>query len=180
VRTRGRTGGSAAGAGGPDAAGPQWPSTVSRSASFRPPSRRGIVSSMSTRPRSQAGPPITLGNMRANGVRSLDRQCHHEAVLSADRHRGVGAPARRRPSRNRPGTGRASRAYALFRRGGCQAGVVSGTPTGLPAAMKPWERIGTGPSRCLRRLALTTEAPACLGRACLNDACLKLPPSGLG
>jgi hypothetical protein len=30
---------------------------------------------------------MTLGNMRANGVRSLDVccwQCHHEAVLSAD------------------------------------------------------------------------------------------------
>src|SRR5580700_10294344 len=30
---------------------------------------------MSTRPRSQAGPPMTLGNMRANGVRSLDVCC---------------------------------------------------------------------------------------------------------
>jgi hypothetical protein len=42
---------------------------------------------MSTRPRSQAGPPTTLGNMRANGVRSLDVccwQCHHRASLSAD------------------------------------------------------------------------------------------------
>ena len=31
---------------------------------------------------------MTLGNMRANGVRSLAvscRECHHEAVLSADR-----------------------------------------------------------------------------------------------
>ena len=38
------------------------------------------------RPRSPAGDPMTLGNMRANGVRSLDvRQYHHEAVLSADR-----------------------------------------------------------------------------------------------
>jgi hypothetical protein len=30
---------------------------------------------------------MTLGNMRANGVRSLDVcrwQCHHEAILSAD------------------------------------------------------------------------------------------------
>ena len=37
--------------------------------------------------RSQAGPPMTLGNMRANGVRSLDVscwQCHHRAILSAD------------------------------------------------------------------------------------------------
>jgi hypothetical protein len=42
---------------------------------------------MSTRPRSQAGPPMTLGNMRANGVRSLDVccwQCHHRAILNAD------------------------------------------------------------------------------------------------
>jgi hypothetical protein len=40
-----------------------------------------------TRPRSQAGPPMTLGNMRANGVRSLDVccwLCHHRAILSAD------------------------------------------------------------------------------------------------
>jgi hypothetical protein len=31
--------------------------------------------------------PMTLGNMRANGVRSLDvscGQCHHRAILSAD------------------------------------------------------------------------------------------------
>jgi hypothetical protein len=35
-----------------------------------------------------AGDPMTLGNMRENGVRSLDVscwQCHHRAVLSADR-----------------------------------------------------------------------------------------------
>jgi hypothetical protein len=33
------------------------------------------------------GCPMTLGNMRANGVRSLDVscwQCHHRAILSAD------------------------------------------------------------------------------------------------
>jgi hypothetical protein len=32
--------------------------------------------------------PMTLGNMRANGVRSLDVccwACHHRAILSADR-----------------------------------------------------------------------------------------------
>jgi hypothetical protein len=32
--------------------------------------------------------PMTLGNMRANGVRSLDVSCwlcHHRAILSADR-----------------------------------------------------------------------------------------------
>jgi hypothetical protein len=31
--------------------------------------------------------PMTLGNMRANGVRSLDVscwQCHHRAIMSAD------------------------------------------------------------------------------------------------
>jgi hypothetical protein len=50
-------------------------------------SGHGILSGMSTRPRSPANPPMTLGNMRANGVRSLDVccwQCHHRAVLSAD------------------------------------------------------------------------------------------------
>src|ERR1700675_1932974 len=42
---------------------------------------------MGTRPRSAAGDPMTLGNMRANGVRSLDVscwQCHHRTILSAD------------------------------------------------------------------------------------------------
>jgi hypothetical protein len=42
---------------------------------------------MSTRPRSQAGDPMTIGNIRANGVRSLDVscwQCHHRAIMSAD------------------------------------------------------------------------------------------------
>jgi hypothetical protein len=50
-------------------------------------SGHGILTGMSTRPRSQAGDPMTLGNMRANGVRSLDVscwQCHHRAILSAD------------------------------------------------------------------------------------------------
>jgi len=46
-------------------------------------SGHGILPSMSTRARSQPGPPMTLGNMRANGVRSLD-VCHHRAILSAD------------------------------------------------------------------------------------------------
>jgi hypothetical protein len=35
----------------------------------------------------QAGPPTTLGNMRANGVRSLAVSCslcYHRAILSAD------------------------------------------------------------------------------------------------
>jgi hypothetical protein len=43
---------------------------------------------MSNRPRSQTGPPMTLGNMRANGVGSIAVscwQCHRQAVLSADR-----------------------------------------------------------------------------------------------
>jgi hypothetical protein len=47
----------------------------------------GILADMSTRPRSPAGEPMTLGNMRANGVRSLDVscwQCHHRAIMSAD------------------------------------------------------------------------------------------------
>jgi hypothetical protein len=46
-----------------------------------------VLTGMGTRPRSQAGPPMTLGNMRANDVRSLDVscwQCHHRAILSAD------------------------------------------------------------------------------------------------
>ena len=50
-------------------------------------SGHGILSGMSTRPRSQARDPMTLGNMRANGVRSLDVccwLCHHRAILSAD------------------------------------------------------------------------------------------------
>jgi hypothetical protein len=50
-------------------------------------SGHGVLPGMTTRPRSQAGPPMTLGNMRANGVRSLDvccRLCHHRAILSAD------------------------------------------------------------------------------------------------
>jgi hypothetical protein len=45
-----------------------------------------ILPGMSTQPRSQSGPLMTLGNMRANGVRSLDVccwQCHHRAILSA-------------------------------------------------------------------------------------------------
>jgi hypothetical protein len=42
---------------------------------FRSPRERGNLSGMSTRPRSHAGPPMTLGNMRANGVRSLAVSC---------------------------------------------------------------------------------------------------------
>jgi len=43
-------------------------------------SGHGILTGMSTRPRSQAGDPTALDNMRANDVRSLDVscwQCHH-------------------------------------------------------------------------------------------------------
>jgi hypothetical protein len=50
-------------------------------------SGHGILPGMSTRPRSPAGPPMTLGNMRANEVRSLAVccwQCHHRTILSAD------------------------------------------------------------------------------------------------
>jgi hypothetical protein len=49
-------------------------------------SSHGNLAGMSTRPRSQAGDPMTLGNMRANGARSVDVscwECHHRAILSA-------------------------------------------------------------------------------------------------
>jgi hypothetical protein len=42
---------------------------------------------MTKRPPSPPGEPMTLGNMRENGVRSLDVSCwncHHRAILSAD------------------------------------------------------------------------------------------------
>jgi hypothetical protein len=63
-----------------------WPAPQRSAAAFRPLSLRGILASMSTRPRSQAGDPMTLGNMRANGVRSLVMSCWrcHRAILSAD------------------------------------------------------------------------------------------------
>jgi hypothetical protein len=44
-------------------------------ASFPTAQPTGILPGMSTRPRSEAGPPMTLGNMRANGVRSLAVSC---------------------------------------------------------------------------------------------------------
>jgi hypothetical protein len=53
-------------------------------------SGHGVLTGMGTRPRSQAAPPMTLGNMRANGVRSLDVscwQCHpvaHPALVAGD------------------------------------------------------------------------------------------------
>jgi hypothetical protein len=46
-----------------------------RRESFRAPSRRGILAGMGTRPRSTADDPMTRGNMRADGVRSLDVSC---------------------------------------------------------------------------------------------------------
>jgi hypothetical protein len=58
-----------------------------RPASFPTAQPTGILPGMSNQPRSQAGPPMTLGNMRANGVRSLDVccwLCHVRAILSAD------------------------------------------------------------------------------------------------
>jgi hypothetical protein len=42
---------------------------------------------MTKRPRSAPEHPMTLGNMRANGMRSLDVSCwlcHHRTILSAD------------------------------------------------------------------------------------------------
>jgi hypothetical protein len=53
---------------------------------MRQTSRRAIVAGMTKQPRSSPGDPMTLGNMRANGVRSLDVscwQCHHRTILSA-------------------------------------------------------------------------------------------------
>jgi hypothetical protein len=50
-------------------------------------SGHGILTGMGTRPRSAPGDPMTLGNMRANGVWSLDVscwQCHHRRIMSAD------------------------------------------------------------------------------------------------
>jgi hypothetical protein len=44
-------------------------------------SGHGILPGMSTRPPSQAGPPMTLGNMRANGVRSLDVSSRASAIV---------------------------------------------------------------------------------------------------
>ena len=49
--------------------------TMSATAAAFAESGHGILTGMSTRPRSQAGDPMTLGNMRANGVRSLDVCC---------------------------------------------------------------------------------------------------------
>ena len=46
-----------------------------------------MIGHMGKRQRSQAGEPMTLGNILENGARSLAVSwwlCHHEAVLSAD------------------------------------------------------------------------------------------------
>jgi hypothetical protein len=45
-------------------------------------SGHGILTGRGTRPRSMAGDPMTLGNMRANGVSCW--QCHHGTIMSAD------------------------------------------------------------------------------------------------
>jgi hypothetical protein len=45
---------------------------ASFAAAFRPASLRGILAGMGKRPQSPVGDPMTLANMRANGVRSLD------------------------------------------------------------------------------------------------------------
>jgi ribosomal protein S27E len=82
---------------------PEWVScrrqTMSALAEAFAESGRGILTGMVTRPRSPPCDPMTLGNMRANGVRSLDVncwQCHHRTILSAQLrcaiqcHRGTG------------------------------------------------------------------------------------------
>jgi hypothetical protein len=52
------------------------------------PNRRTILSpTMANNRSNDPSEPMTLGNMRANGVRSLDVscwRCHHRAILSAD------------------------------------------------------------------------------------------------
>jgi hypothetical protein len=50
-----------------------------------------VVTRVATRRFNDAIEPMTLGNVRELGVRSLDVSCwlcHHRAVLSADRWRG--------------------------------------------------------------------------------------------
>jgi hypothetical protein len=49
-------------------------------------SGHGILPGMSTRPRSQPGPPMTLGNMRANGVRYAD-QFDGALAIPSNRHK---------------------------------------------------------------------------------------------
>jgi hypothetical protein len=46
-------------------------------------SGHGILPGMSTRPPSRAGDPMTLGNMRANGVRSLAVSCQPQKSQSS-------------------------------------------------------------------------------------------------
>jgi hypothetical protein len=97
---------------------------------------------MSTRPRSQAGPPMTLGNMRANGVRSLDVccwQCHHRTILSADPwpDRAWSAPgaASSVPTPGRTGgRSRCWRRWHTMRRSDQQCGPKSDRQTGMPLA----------------------------------------------
>jgi hypothetical protein len=56
-------------------------------ASLPPAPAWATLVTMGKQPRSQPGPPMTLGNMRSLGVRSLAvscELCHHAAVLSAE------------------------------------------------------------------------------------------------
>jgi hypothetical protein len=51
------------------------------------PADRRIIAEMAARRFNEPIEPMTLGNMRANGVRSLDVscwRCHHRAIFSAD------------------------------------------------------------------------------------------------
>jgi hypothetical protein len=51
------------------------------------PAGRHTIGGMAVRRINKPIEPMTLANMRANGVRSLDVscwQCHHRAILSAD------------------------------------------------------------------------------------------------
>ena len=77
---------------------PQWVSqrhqTMSAMTAAFAESGHGIFTGMSTRPRSPTGEPMTLGNMRANGVRSLDVSCW-QVPPSDDHERG---PVARRAS----------------------------------------------------------------------------------
>jgi hypothetical protein len=122
-------------------------------------SGHGVLPGMTTRPRSQAGPPMTLGNMRANSMRSLDVccwQCHHRAILSADPSsdhvsvpsfgpRMVCTPVRnrrcRRPAELAGATGAAERrwhrAMAMSRDQRRALRLLAGSPLGVTEAIMP-------------------------------------------
>jgi hypothetical protein len=110
------------------------------------PSRRPS-NDMSTRPRSTAGDPMTLGNMRANGVRSLDVSCWQCDHSREDRHRhrdrrgdctceGIEArltdAAQTVPGSREGGAGYAVQASELF-----QSSRVPGGSARLPACIPP-------------------------------------------